>query len=60
VPDNIVLPAVGCRVLNLEPRTFREVAVYARVGWSSTAEAFVEMLRSDAQTRPPATRLIRL
>ena len=60
VPDNIVLPALGCKVLNLRPRIFREVAVYARVGWSSTAEAFVEMLRSTAQTRPPGTRLIRL
>jgi DNA-binding transcriptional LysR family regulator len=60
VPDNIVLPAVGCTVLALEPRIFREVAVYARVGWSSTAEAFVEMLRATAQTRPDGTRLIRL
>jgi DNA-binding transcriptional LysR family regulator len=60
VPDNIVLPGVGCTVLNLEPQIFREVAVYARVGWSSTAEAFVEMLRATAQTRPPGTRLIRL
>jgi DNA-binding transcriptional LysR family regulator len=60
VPDNIVLPAIGCAVLSLEPRIFREVAVYARVGWSSTAEAFVEMLRSAAQTRPDGTRLIRL
>lgn len=60
VPDNIVLPAVGCTVLKLVPRVFREVAVYARVGWSSTAEAFVEMLRATAQTRPNGTRLIRL
>jgi len=60
VPDNIVLPAGGCTVLNLEPRIFREVAVYARVGWSSTAEAFVDMLRATAQTRPGGTRLIRL
>ena len=60
VPDNIVLPAVGCTVLSVEPGMFREVAVYARVGWSSTAEAFVGMLRSTGQTRPPGTRLIRL
>jgi DNA-binding transcriptional LysR family regulator len=60
VPDNIVLPAVGCSVVRMEPRIFREVAVYARVGWSSTAEAFVDMLRSTARPRPEGTRLIRL
>jgi DNA-binding transcriptional LysR family regulator len=60
VPDNIVLAALDCAVLRLEPRVFREVAVYARVGWSPTAEAFVEMLRSTAQARPEGTRLIRL
>ncbi len=61
VPDNIVLPGVGCRSLPITPRIFREVAVYARVGWSTTAEAFVDMLRSAARPRPEGKiRLISL
>jgi DNA-binding transcriptional LysR family regulator len=60
VPDNIVLSGLDCAVVRLEPRVFREVAVYARVGWSPTAEAFVDMLRSTAGPRPEGARLIRL
>jgi DNA-binding transcriptional LysR family regulator len=52
VPDNIVLPALDCAVLRLEPRLIRDIAVYARTDWSPTAAAFVDVLRADARPRP--------
>ena len=59
VPDNIVLPALDCGVLRLAPRLIRDISVYARTEWSSTAAAFVDVLREDARPRPRArTRFI--
>ena len=52
VPDNIVLPGVDCGVLRLAPRLIRDISVYARTDWSSTAAAFVDVLRADARPRP--------
>ena len=60
VPDNIVLPAVDCVVLQLRPRLIRDIAVYARTDWSPTAAAFVDVLRSDARRRPPRAVTIRI
>ena len=60
VPDNIVLPAVDCAVLQLEPRLIRDVAVYARTDWSPTAAAFVDVLRADARRRPAHAVAIQL
>jgi DNA-binding transcriptional LysR family regulator len=60
VPDNIVLPAHDCRVLRLSPRLIRDISVYARTEWSSTAAAFVDVLREDARPRPRTALLIRL
>src|SRR3954451_20323641 len=60
VPDNIVLPAVDCVVLRLEPRLIREIGVYARTDWSPTAAAFVDVLRSDARRRPPGAVAIQI
>ena len=44
--------ASTARVLRFEPRLIREIAVYARGDWSTTAGAFVDVLRSDARQRP--------
>ncbi len=52
VPDNIVLPAIDCGVLRLAPRLIRDISVYARTDWSSTAAAFVNVLREDGRPRP--------
>ena len=52
VPDNIVLPAVDCGVLRLAPRLIRDISAYARTDWSSTAAAFVNVLREGARPRP--------
>ncbi|HEY8647067.1 MAG TPA: LysR family transcriptional regulator [Gaiellaceae bacterium] len=52
VPDNIVVPGLGCAVLRFKPRLIRDVAVYARSDWSTTAAAFVDVLRTDARRRP--------
>jgi DNA-binding transcriptional LysR family regulator len=52
VPDNIVGPRLDCAVLRFHPRLIRDVAVYARSDWSPTAEAFVDVLRSQPQPRP--------
>ena len=60
VPDNIVLPAVDCVVLRLEPRLIREIGVYARTDWSPTAAAFVDVLRSDARRRPSGAVAIQI
>ena len=60
VPDNIVLAAVDCTVLRLAPRLIRDICVYARTDWSSTAAAFVDVLREDARPRPRNALLIHL
>lgn len=60
VPDNIVLPGIDCGVLRFEPRLVRDVAVYARVPLSSTAAAFVDVLRAGALPRPESGRTIHL
>ncbi len=60
VPDNIVLPAVDCAVLRFAPRLIRDIAVYARSDWSSTAAAFVDVLRSNARPRPRKALAIHL
>jgi DNA-binding transcriptional LysR family regulator len=60
VPDNIVLAAVDCAVLGLAPRLIRDICVYARTDWSSTAAAFVDVLREDARPRPRNALLIHL
>jgi len=60
VPDNIVLAAVDCAVLRLAPRLIRDICVYARTDWSSTAAAFVDVLREDARPRPRNALLIHL
>ncbi len=60
VPDNIVLPALDCGVLRLAPRLIRDISVYARTEWSSTAAAFVDVLRADARPRPRTARPIHL
>lgn len=60
VPDNIVLPALDCGVLRLAPRLIRDISVYARTEWSSTAAAFVDVLREDARPRPRSAQPIHL
>ncbi len=60
VPDNIVLPALDCGVLRLAPRLIRDISVYARTEWSSTAAAFVDVLREDARPRPRNAQPIHL
>ena len=59
VPDNIVAARRStARVLRLEPRLIRDVAVYARAEWSLTASAFVDVLR-EARSSAPAERVLR-
>jgi DNA-binding transcriptional LysR family regulator len=60
VPDNIVLPALDCAVLRLEPRLIRDVAVYARTDWSPTAAAFLDVVRADARAHPAGAIAIQL
>jgi DNA-binding transcriptional LysR family regulator len=60
VPDNIVLAELDCAVLRLEPHLVREVAVYARVPWSPTAEAFVDVLRDDRRPLPLGAQVVHL
>lgn len=60
VPDNIVLRELDCAVLRLEPRLVREVAVYARAPWSPTAEAFVDVLRTESRPLPPGAQIVHL
>ena len=60
VPDNVVAPGLDCAVLRFEPRLIREIAVYARGDWSTTAGAFVDVLRSDARRRPAGALSIEL
>ena len=38
----------------------RDISVYARTDWSSTAAAFVDVLREDARPRPRNARSIHL
>jgi DNA-binding transcriptional LysR family regulator len=60
VPDNIVLAALDCAVLRLEPRLIRDVAVYARTDWSPTAAAFLDVVRADARGHPAGAIAIQL
>lgn len=60
VPDNIVLRELDCAVLHLEPRFVREVAVYARAPWSPTAEAFADVLRTEARPLPAGAFVVHL
>jgi DNA-binding transcriptional LysR family regulator len=60
VPDNVVLSGVDCAVLAIEPRVVRDIAVYARVPLSPTADAFVDVVRAAAKPRPTGVRSVRL
>lgn len=60
VPDNIVVRGIDCNVLRLNPRLIRDVAVYARVALSPTADAFVDVLRAAARRRPATAHTILL
>src|SRR6267378_959353 len=52
VPRNIVLPGLDGAVLQLRPRLIRDVAVYARTQWSSSAAAFVDVLQQEQRPHP--------
>jgi DNA-binding transcriptional LysR family regulator len=60
VPDNVVAQGLDCAVLRFEPRAIRDIAVYARGDWSTTAGAFVDVLRSDQRRRPAGALTIEL
>jgi DNA-binding transcriptional LysR family regulator len=60
VPRNIVLPGLDGAVLRLRPRLIRDVAVYARTEWSSTAAAFVEVLQAEHRPHPRGAVAIHL
>jgi DNA-binding transcriptional LysR family regulator len=60
VPRNIVLPGIDGAVLQLRPRLIRDVAVYARTEWSSTAAAFVEVLQREQRPHPRGAVAIHL
>src|SRR5438094_7270031 len=60
VPRNIVLPGLDGAVLQLRPRLIRDVAVYARTQWSSSAAAFVEVLQQEHRPHPRGAVAIHL
>jgi len=60
VPDNVAASGIECAVLRFEPRMIREIAVYARGDWSTTAGAFVDVLRSDGRMPPDGALSIEL